>query len=70
MTIKQFLLVAFCIGAFAVGMQVSKDAFFIAVSIAFADVMKRIFRELEHDEFAENLKQMIESEEEDNDRIN
>ena len=64
MTIKQFILVAFIIGAFAIGMQVSKDAFFIAISIAFSDVLKRIFRDLERDEFSEDLRQMIESEEE------
>ena len=68
MTIKQFILVAILIGMFAVAMQVSKDAFFIAISIAFSDVIKQIFREIQADEFAESLREMVESEE-DNDRI-
>lgn len=62
MTIKQFLLVAFFIGIFAILMNVSKDALFIALSISLADVIKYIFREIQRDEFAETLKEMIESE--------
>ena len=62
MTIKQFLLVAFFIGIFAILMNVSRDALFIALSISLADVIKHIFREIQRDEFAETLKEMIESE--------
>jgi hypothetical protein len=63
MTIKQFLLVAFFIGIFSILMNVSRDALFIALSISLADVIKNIFREIQRDEFAETLKEMIESEE-------
>ncbi len=69
MTIKQFILVAFFIGIFAITMQVSRDAIFIALSISLADVIKQIFKDIQREEFAETLKEMIESEEHENDRI-